>query len=377
MKLSPVTRTKVPNGRVDTGLLVGFVSLALLGDLMIFSATRTALVHAGYDPLYYLKRQTMWVVIGFVLMTLVSRIDFRRFEIVATPFYIASVVGVGGVMFFGSEALGAQRWYDFGFVQIQPSEFAVLGLILAAATYAARRPEGLVKRDVVRLIMMSLLPMIIIAVQPDLGTAIIMTVIVSVMVIVAGVPPRMMVVMGFVGVIVAALTIYFGYLKPYQVARLISFLNQNSNDQNIAALIYHVDNAKNAIGAGGLFGSGLFNGLQTTLGYVPEQRTDFIFTAIGEQLGLIGTISVLGLIAFVAYRLFVVSRDAKDQFGRLVVAGIFVFFAYSSFQNIGMTMGIMPVTGIPLPLLSYGGTAAIVFSIAAGAALSVSRRRGS
>ena len=377
MKLSLATGTNVSSGRVDLGLLVGFVSLALLGDLMIFSATRTALIHAGYDPLYYLKRQSMWVVIGFVLMIVVSRIDFRRFEIVATPFYIASVVGVGGVMFFGSEALGAQRWYDFGLVQIQPSEFAVLGLILAAATYAARRPEGLVKRDVVRLIMMSLLPMIIIAVQPDLGTAIIMTVIVAVMVIVAGVPPRMMAVMGFLGAIVAGLSIYFGYLKPYQVARLVSFLNQNSNDENIAALIYHVDNAKNAIGAGGLLGSGLFNGLQTTLGYVPEQRTDFIFTAIGEQLGLIGTLSVLALISFVAFRLFVVSRDAKDQFGRLMVAGIFVFFAYSSFQNIGMTMGIMPVTGIPLPLLSYGGTAAIVFSIAAGAALSVSRRRGS
>lgn len=375
---SPLSsRARAQSGRVDTGLLVGFVALALLGDLMIFSATKTALEHAGYDPLYYLKRQTIWVSIGFVLMLLISRVDFRRFEIVATPFYVASVAGVAGVMFFGSEALGAQRWYDFGFVQIQPSEFAVLGLILAAATYAARRPEGLVKRDVVRLIMMSLLPMIIIAVQPDLGTAIIMTVIVAVMVVVAGVPPRMMAVMAFVGAIVAGLSIYFGYLKPYQVARLISFLNQNSNDENIAALIYHVDNAKNAIGAGGLFGSGLFNGLQTTLGYVPEQRTDFIFTAIGEQLGLIGTLSVLALIAFVAYRLFVVSRDAKDQFGRLIVAGIFVFFAYSSFQNIGMTMGIMPVTGIPLPLLSYGGTAAIVFSIAAGVALSVSRRRGS
>ena len=272
---------------------------------------------------------------------------------------------------------GAQRWYDFGFVQIQPSEFAVLGLILAASAYAARRPEGLSKRDVARLITMSLLPMGIIAVQPDLGTAIIMTMIVAVMVVVAGVPPRMMAVMGVVGGIIATLSIYFGYLKPYQVARLVSFLNQNSNDKNIADLIYHVNNAKNAIGAGGLFGTGLFGGLQTTLGYVPEQRTDFIFTAIGEQLGLIGSLGVLALITFVAYRLFVVSRDAKDQFGRLMVAGIFVFFSYSSFQNIGMTMGIMPVTGIPLPLISYGGTAAIVFSIAAGAALSVSRRRGS
>jgi rod shape determining protein RodA len=217
----------------------------------------------------------------------------------------------------------------------------------------------------------------IIAVQPDLGTAIIMTMIVAVMVVVAGVPPRMMAVMGVVGGVMASLSIYFGYLKPYQVARLVSFLNQNSDDKNIADLIYHVNNAKNAIGAGGLFGTGLFGGLQTTLGYVPEQRTDFIFTAIGEQLGLIGSLGVLALITFVAYRLFVVSRDAKDQFGRLMVAGIFVFFSYSSFQNIGMTMGIMPVTGIPLPLISYGGTAAIVFSIAAGAALSVSRRRGS
>ena len=364
-------------GSVDRGLVVGFVALAVLGDFMIFSATRTALEHAGYDPLYYLKRQSLWVAIGFVLMTVVSRVDFRRFEIVATPLYIASVIGVGGVIFFGSEALGAQRWYDFGFVQIQPSEFAVLGLILAASAYAARRPEGLSKRDVARLITMSLLPMGIIAVQPDLGTAIIMTMIVAVMVVVAGVPPRMMAVMGVVGGIIATLSIYFGYLKPYQVARLVSFLNQNSNDKNIADLIYHVNNAKNAIGAGGLFGTGLFGGLQTTLGYVPEQRTDFIFTAIGEQLGLIGSLGVLALITFVAYRLFVVSRDAKDQFGRLMVAGIFVFFSYSSFQNIGMTMGIMPVTGIPLPLISYGGTAAIVFSIAAGAALSVSRRRGS
>ena len=137
-----------------------------------------------------------------------------------------------------------------------------------------------------------------------------------------------------------------------------------------------MDNAKNAIGAGGIFGMGLFNGLQTNLGYVPEQRTDFIFTAVGEQLGLVGSLIFLGLLSTVAYRIFIISGEAKEQFGRLLCVGIFVFFAFSCFQNIGMTMGIMPVTGIPLPMVSYGGTAALVFSAAIGMVLSVSRRRG-
>ena len=165
-------------------------------------------------------------------------------------------------------------------------------------------------------------------------------------------------------------------LQKYQLSRLTSFLNQNSSDPALASAIYHVNNAKNAIGAGGIKGMGLFNGLQTTLGYVPEQRTDFIFTAIGEQLGLIGSLFFFTLLATMAYRMFLTAREAKEQFGRLMCVGIFVFFSFSCFQNIGMTMGIMPVTGIPLPLVSYGGTATLVFFSASGIVLSVSRRRG-
>jgi rod shape determining protein RodA len=163
-------------------------------------------------------------------------------------------------------------------------------------------------------------------------------------------------------------------LHKYQIDRFISFINQNSNDPRLAALIYEVKNAKVAIGSGGLHGAGFFQGLQTVLGYVPEQRTDFIFTAIGEQLGFVGSALIVTLLAWVAFRMFMIGRNAKDMMGRLLCIGVFVFFAFSCFENIGMTMGIMPVTGIPLPLLSYGGSSALVFFVAGGLVLSVSRR---
>jgi len=170
--------------------------------------------------------------------------------------------------------------------------------------------------------------------------------------------------------------VYLDLLKKYQVDRFVSFLNQNSTNTAIGPLLYEVHNAKSAIGAGGLWGAGIFKGLQTVLGFVPEQRTDFIFTAIGEQLGFIGAAGVILLLAFIAWRMWVIGRHAKDTMGRLLCIGIFIFFSFSCFENIGMTMGIMPVTGIPLPLLSYGGSAALVFFTAGGIVLSVSRRLG-
>jgi rod shape determining protein RodA len=364
------------SGSVDRGLLFSIVTLALFGDLMIYSATKVPLTNAGYDPAYYLKRQTMWVCIGLVVMWIVSRVEYRRFEMIATPAYLSSIVALVGVIFFGSSALGAQRWFNVGFFQVQPSEFMVLALILTASAYSARRPRGLAQRDVIRILLMAGLPMGFIALQPDLGTAIIVAVTVGVMIVIAGVPPRFLVLLGATGAVGAVAAVARGFVQKYQLSRLTAFLNQNSSDPALASAIYHVSNAKNAIGAGGLTGMGFFNGLQTTLGYVPEQRTDFIFTAIGEQLGLIGSLVFLGLLATVAYRIFVISREAKEQFGRLICVGIFVFFSFSCFQNIGMTMGMVPVTGIPLPLVSYGGTAALVFFGAIGMVLSVSRRRG-
>jgi rod shape determining protein RodA len=180
-------------------------------------------------------------------------------------------------------------------------------------------------------------------------------------------------VLGLAGVVVA---FYLDLVQRYAIDRFAAFLHQDSTSPQWAKYIYNVDNAKNAIGSGGLHGVGLFNGLQTNLGYVPEQHTDFIFTAIGEQLGFVGSLLIILLLAFVAFRLFRIGRLAKDTMGRIICIGVFVFFAFSCFENIGMTMGIMPVTGIPLPLLSYGGSSALVFFTAGGLVLSISRRTG-
>jgi rod shape determining protein RodA len=360
--------------RLDLPLMLGMIILGIFGVLMIYSATRQPLINAGYNPHYYLQKQSQFVLLGIVIMYVLSRIDYHRLEVVSTLFYVLGITSLLGVFVIGISSLGAQRWFSLGFIQVQPSEFMVMFIIIAIATYCQRRPQGLSMYDISRLLVMAGFPLLMIYFQPDLGTCIVLVLITGAMMVVAGVPPRFMsalVVMGGVGVVAA---IFLGLLHKYQLERLTSFLNQNSTNSAVARLVYEVRNAKSAIGAGGLHGAGLFHGLQTTLGYVPENRTDFIFTAVGEQLGFVGTLFTVLLMSFIAYRFFVVSRNAKDTMGQLLALGVFVFFSFSAFENIGMTMGIMPVAGIPLPFMSYGGSAAVVFYAAGGVVLSVSRR---
>ena len=366
-----------PKDSFDLWLFFGMIILGATGVVAIYSATRQQLVNQGLNSHYYVERQGFFMVLGAVLMYLISRIDYRRFEIAATPLYVGSLFALAGVFVIGKTALGAQRWYSFGSsIQIQPSEFTVLFLILAIATFCARRTEGLKMYDVMRLLVMAVVPLALIVKQPDLGTSVIIVLIVSAMMVIAGVPPRFMTLLAVLGSAGLVSAVLLNLLQKYQVDRFVSFLNQNSTNPQLTALLYEVNNAKSAIGSGGVFGAGLFHGLQTVLGYVPEQQTDFIFTAIGEQMGFIGSMFVVLLLAFVAFRMFIVGKRAKDTMGRLLCIGVFIFFAFSCFENIGMTMGIMPVTGIPLPLLSYGGSAETVFFVAAGMVLSVSRRVG-
>jgi rod shape determining protein RodA len=368
------TRLRTRDG-LDISLMLALVAIGLIGVVMVYSATRQPLILAGYNPHYYVERQGLFVVLGVVAMYVVSRVDYRRLEIVATPLYVLSLLSLMGVFFVGQSALGAQRWYSFGLFQVQPSEFAVLIVVLAVATYCQRRPGGLTMRDVLRILTMGAVPLLLVILQPDLGTAIIIVLVVAAMMVVAGVPPRFMTFLAVVGSAAVALAVYGKVLHKYQIERFVSFLHQNSTSPALQALVYEVNNAKSAIGAGGLRGAGLFHGLQTVLGYVPEQRTDFIFTAIGEQLGFIGSAIIIALLGFVGFRMFWIARTARDPMGKVLCLGVFIFFAFSCFENIGMTMGIMPVTGIPLPFLSYGGSAALVFYVGGGLVLSVSRRR--
>jgi rod shape determining protein RodA len=364
---------------VDLVLIGASLAVACVGVVMVYSATRGVLLAAGESPTAYLKRQALWVVLGVVAMTIVAVIDYRRIESVAMLIYTGSVLTLLVVLVphIGSRATGSQRWFALGPLQLQPSEFAVLALIAAVATYCSRRSEGLAWADVVRLLVMAGIPILLVMVQPDLGTAMIMTIVLLVMLAVAGLPNRILLLLIVGAVVAVVVALEAGLLHKYQITRITSFLHQDARhlSKSQQAEIYNLQQAKTAIGSGGLFGTGLLHGAQTNLGYVPEQQTDFIFTAVGEQLGFVGATSVLALLALVSWRLLRIGQLARDSFGRLLCAGLFTFVAFSTFQNAGMTMGIMPITGIPLPLVSYGGTAVVCFFTGIGVALSVYWRR--
>jgi rod shape determining protein RodA len=362
----------------DFILVLATVLVAGVGLVMVYSATRGSLLALGDDPHLYLKKQALFVVLGVIVMVIFAVFDYRRLEPVAIPLYLLSVLALLGVMAVGSHAQGAQRWFSLGPIQIQPSEFAVIGLIVGVAAYCDRRnEEGLAWKDVFKLLIMSGIPIGLVLIQPDLGTAIIMMIVLLVMLAVAGLPMRILVFLVVGVILVALIAAETGILHGYQIARLTTFLNPNSTstNQQVISAIYNTTQAKNAIGSGGFLGTGLLHGAQTNLGYVPEQSTDFIFTAVGEQLGFVGAVGVLALLGVIAWRVLHAAGQSRDVFGRLVCTGLFTFVAFSVFQNAGMTMGIMPITGIPLPFVSYGGTAVISFFLAIGLALSVGAHR--
>ena len=362
----------------DVILAVAPILVAIVGGVMVYTATRGELLAAGESPHTYLKKQALFVIIGVIVMVAVALFDYRRLEPLATPIYIVTLLALLGVFAIGSTANGAARWFTLGPLQLQPSEFAVIGLIIAIAAYCDRRTEeGLAWKDVFKLLIMAGIPIVLVLKQPDLGTAIIMLIVLLIMLAVAGLPFRILIML-LLGVAVAAVVaVEAGLLHSYQIARLTTFLHPNSTstNPNVVSAIYNLTQAKTAIGSGGLFGSGLLHGAQTNLGYVPEEQTDFIFTAVGEQLGFVGAAGLLAVLGVIAWRLLHAAGQSRDVFGRLICTGLFSFVAFSVFQNAGMTMGIMPITGIPLPFVSYGGTAVLCFFVAIGLALSVGARR--
>ncbi len=375
-RTSVAARRSVPP--FDFVLVAATLLVSFIGVVMVYTATRGPLLAAGDDPKTFLKKQGLFIVLGIIVMVVLAVFDYRRLEPVATLLYWLIILALLAVFAVGSSAQGAARWFSLGPLELQPSEFAVLSLILAIASYCARRDEdGLAWLDVFRLLFMAGIPIVLVLLQPDLGTAMIMVIVLIVMLAVAGLPIRILVLLLIGTVLVAVVAIEGGLLHTYQIARLTTFLNpsQHSSNPYVQTTIYNTQQSKDAIGAGGLFGSGIGHGAQTNLGYVPEQQTDFIFTAVAEQLGFVGSVGVLAILGVIAWRILRAAVVARDVFGRLICAGLFAFVAFSVFQNAGMTMGIMPITGIPLPFVSYGGTAVLVFYATIGLALSVGARR--
>jgi rod shape determining protein RodA len=361
--------------RFDYSLALASVGIAIVGIIMVYSATRVSLRLQGLNPNYYLERQAIFVALGALVMVLVASIDYRKISMLAWVLYAGILLALIGVYVphVGTTALGAQRWYQLGPFQLQPSEFATIGVILAIATYVDQVQAELTLRRTVLLLVLIGIPMILVVRQPDIGTGLIIGITSVGMFAAARMPGRYLLVLAVLAVVGMYLVVHLGVLKTFQVDRLISFVHQSTN--STSANGYNLTESKIAIGAGGIWGKGLFHGTQTNLAYVPEQQTDFIFTAVAEQLGFIGAGALLAGFGFVAWRIWRAMRWAKDDLGRVIVAGVFTLVAYSVFQNAGMTMGIMPITGIPLPFLSYGGSAMLAFFAGIGLVLNVGMRR--
>jgi len=363
-----------PWRHVDLILLATVVTIACFGVLMVFSATRSRHVANGLGPDYsYLQRQGAFVVIGLGLMAATAMVDYRVVRDFAPVLY-AGMVGVLAAVLspLGSNGRGAQAWFELGGFQLQPSELAKVGFIVCLAAYCAGHRGEMEGRPLLAVLGLAAVPMLLIQLQPDLGTNLVFAFILLGVLVVAGVHRRHMAVLGLLAVAAVVAVLQLGVLKDFQVKRLTAFVAPTSDVQRST---YNLDQSMTTIGSGGLLGKGLFKGPQTNLAYVPEQHTDFIFTAVGEQVGLVGSATLLALFALLVWRTWRVATLAKDHAGTLICVGVLAMLVFQIFENVGMTMGIMPVTGIPLPFMSYGGSSTLATFAAVGLVLNVHMRR--
>jgi rod shape determining protein RodA len=357
---------------MDWLLIVVVSALSAIGVLLVWSATQPSLQAAGANPHTYMKKQLLWVVIGLILMFVVSFIDSRRLRS-WTPFvYGATVLGLLAV--FATHAVnGAHAWINLpGGFQVEPSEFAKIALILALATvFTQSRWRGTPGLRSVLLALACAAPLVALVVkEPALGVALVLAAVTATMIVLSGTKLRIIAALAVILGGVAALVGGTHLLKSYQLTRFTSFLHPSAD---LAGAGYNAAQAKIAVGSGGMFGTGLFHGSIVAGNYVPAQQTDFIFTVAGEELGFVGTITIVVLLGIVIVRAIRIAARADDLFGVLIASGVAIWFAFQSFVNIGMTIGIMPITGLPLPFVSYGGSAIFADMIAIGMLQSVRR----
>ncbi|GAB2621267.1 rod shape-determining protein RodA [Nocardioides ginkgobilobae] len=362
------TRPLLRWGGIDWWLMVAVAGLLVLGTLLVWSATTTRDDLTGGDPRAYLYKQVTNITIGLVLMAVVLVSDHRWVRIAAPLAYLASVAGLVLVLVAGSTINGSRSWIVVGGMSIQPAELAKLAVVIGMALVLAHRATGRWRPrvglvEVVLMLAIAAVPAVLILLQPDLGTMLVLTATVTGVLAVSGAPRRWLALLAGGGVTAAVAAVAGGVLKPYQVDRFLAFTNPDLDPRGAG---YNVEQARIAVGNGGLFGQGLFEGSQTRSGFVPEQHTDFVFTVAGEELGLLGAGLLIALLGVVVWRALAIAMSTDDVFGRVAAAGIACWFGFQGFQNIGMCLGIMPVTGVPLPFVSYGGSSMFAGLLAIG-----------
>ena len=354
--------------------------LLIIGTLLVYAATRDWYSANGLDPEYYLKRHVINIVIGLALAWGTTIIDYRLLR-AYTPFIWGfGVLGLILVLIpgVGSEVNGAKAWIRLpaGF-QIQPAEIAKISIIIGISMLLSERTHNSDEpstNDILKALAVAALPILLILRQPDMGTVFIISASVVTILAVSGAPTKWIVGLILLAIIGGFVATKTGIVNDYQVKRLQSFVNPNADTQGAG---YQLRQARITVGSGGLIGTGLFNGPQTNGRFVPEQQTDFIFTVAGEELGFVGCSVIILLLLTILMRAFGIARRSTDPYGTLVCTGVIAWFAFQIFENIGMTLGLMPMTGVPLPFLSYGGSSMFANLIGIGLLQNVhARQRG-
>jgi rod shape determining protein RodA len=367
-----------PIRHLDPTLLIVTAALVVIGMFAIYSATSQTLRADGFDPFSRVNKQAVTAVLGLVILLVMVTFDYRFLKVYAGFIYGATLVGLVLLRIPGvaSSESGTSNFINIpgvSLLQISPSEFAKIGLIviLAAMLSELRSPVPTLP-DLVRVIGVAGVTMLLVFINVEIGTTIALVAITVGILVVAGTRTRHLVALAVGATVLIVLAFQLNVIKEYQVERLLTVFDSGSVSEDAR---YNLEQSVIAVGSGGMFGRGYLQGSQTNLDYVPEQHTDFIFTVIGEEFGFIGSAAVLALFALLLWRAIRIASLSKDAFGTYLATGVASMFAIQIFVNIGMVIGIMPITGIPLPFLSYGGTAMLVNFVAIGILLNVHMRR--
>ncbi len=354
--------------RLDWVLLASSLALSFIGAIAVWTTSRPNLIADGTDPNAYLKREILFIAIGLVLALWVARSRYTILRAYAPVLYVLGVIGLIAVLLIGFEQNGIRAWIrlPFGFT-LQPAEFAKLAIVLGAALVLSEtrtttnEPEN---REVILTLLITAAPVMLIMLQPDLGTTLVIGVLTLGLLSVSGTSARWLLGLGGTAVIgVVTVLAVPGLLQDYQKDRLRVFIDPTIDPQGAG---YNLKQVRLAIGSGGWFGTGPFRGPQTNGRFIPEQQTDFIYSSIGEQFGFFGAGLVIVGLFFVCWRAMKIALETTDRFGRIAATGIACWFAFQAFENIGMNIGIMPVTGVPLPFISYGGSSMFACWMAIG-----------
>lgn len=355
----------------DFVLFFTVIILSLYGILVISSATKPETL--DLSSISFIKTQAASTILGIVFIVVMMNINYEVFGKLYIPIYIICNLMLLSVFFLGTGAdeWGARSWIRVGGVGFQPAEVAKIGVILSVAKLIEKNQHKINELyTLIKILVFAFIPIAFILKEPDFGTSMVYVFFIGVMIFVAGLDIKYIVYATLSGILSAPL-VWFS-LGNYQKKRVLDFLDPT---RDVMGTGYQAIQSRIAVGSGKLFGMGLYNGNQTQFGFLPEKQTDFIFAVVGEELGLIGGLVLISLYFIMLYRLINIARNSRDMYGTLVVVGVLSMLFIHIFQNIGMTMGVMPITGIPLPFMSYGGTFQLTNMIAIGIALNVSFKR--